>query len=242
MKWDNGFRLAQLDLQRGFPMILSYRRVSQDDQQHGPRAQSDRIEAWRANHNSEPFQDFFDDGVSGSVPLAKRPQGAALLEALKQEAGERLVVVAKLDRLFRSVADAAMTMDTWSKAGIKLVSLAENFDMTSPYGKAMAHIMSALAELERSMIRERTRAALQAKKRRGERVGTVPYGSTVDGNGKLVDDPQEQAVIAEIKSCYAAGLRMRRIAQRLNERGFVAKKGGPWGVSSVAAVLKRNGA
>src|SRR5438067_2366753 len=103
-------------------MSLAYRRCSTDDQQHGPKAQSDRIEAWARSQSMTIDQDFFDDGVSGSIPLADRPQGAVMLDALKRRAGERLVVVAKLDRLFRSVSDAALTLDAWSKAGIKLVA------------------------------------------------------------------------------------------------------------------------
>jgi len=149
-------------------MIFSYRRCSLDDMHHGPAAQADRIEAWARNQNVLVERDFFDDGVSGSIPLAERPQGAVMLNALKKKAGERLVVVAKLDRLFRSVADAATTIDSWDKAGIKLVAIGENFDMGSPLGRAMAQLASVFAELERAMIRERTKAALASKKARGE--------------------------------------------------------------------------
>jgi DNA invertase Pin-like site-specific DNA recombinase len=216
-------------------MILSYRRVSQDDQHHGPKAQTDRIESWRSNHISEPFEDFFDDGVSGSVPLAKRPQGAKLLAAAKPD---DTIVVAKLDRLFRSVADAAITLDAWGKAGIKLVALAENFDMTSSFGRAMAQVASVFAELERAMIRERTRAALQAKKRRHERVGSVPYGWN-DMNGQLVEDQREQEALTEMRAWRALGLTTRKIAEKLNQLGVTAKRGGKWGASSVASVLGR---
>src|SRR5262249_18820965 len=62
------------------------------------------------------------------------------------------------DRLFRSVADAANVIAEFDKKGIRLVSIGEGFDMTSAYGRAMAQMASVFAELERAMIRERTRS------------------------------------------------------------------------------------
>jgi hypothetical protein len=89
--------------------------------------------------------------------LASRPAGSKLLAAAKKS--KAVVVVAKLDRLFRSVADAASVIDEFDKKGIQLVAISESFDMTSPFGRAMAQMASVFAELERAMIRERTRSA-----------------------------------------------------------------------------------
>jgi hypothetical protein len=85
--------------------------------------------------------------------------------------------VAKLDRLFRSVADAANVIADFDTKGIQLVSIGESFDMSSPYGRAMAQMASVFAELERAMIRERTRSAMSVKRSRGERIsGYAPVG------------------------------------------------------------------
>ena len=80
-------------------------------------------------------EEFEDPGVSAGKPLASRPAGSKLLAAARK--GKAVVVVAKLDRLFRSVADAASVIDDFDKRGIQLVAIAESFDMTSPYGRAM---------------------------------------------------------------------------------------------------------
>jgi DNA invertase Pin-like site-specific DNA recombinase len=98
---------------------------------------------------------FEDAGVSGGKALATRPAGTRLLAAARKN--KPVLVVAKFDRLFRSVADAAQTIADFDKKGIELVAIAESFDMTSPYGRAMAQMASVFAELERAMIRERTR-------------------------------------------------------------------------------------
>jgi hypothetical protein len=67
-------------------------------------------------------------------------------------------------------ADAAKVIAEFDKRGIQLVAIAESFDMTSPYGRAMAQMASVFAELERAIIRERTRSAMSVKRSRGERI------------------------------------------------------------------------
>ncbi len=220
-------------------MIYSYRRVSTDDQQNGPAAQSDAAKSWMQrtfiNPEKECRTDFFDNGVSGSVPLDKRPEGGKMCQKL---ANGDTVVVAKLDRLFRSVADAAVTIAEWNKRHIKMVALYEGFDMSTPMGLAMAQMASVFAELERSMIRERTRAALAAKKARGECVGEVPYGWCNVG-GKLVESAHEQGVIGQIRDMWTAGKTKDAIARALNVGCVSAKKGGKWGKTQVQRVLQR---
>jgi putative DNA-invertase from lambdoid prophage Rac len=219
-------------------MIYSYRRVSTDEQHNGPEAQYDAIERWRATKEASPsiLMDFFDNGVSGSVPLGQRPAGVQLLASIKPD---DTVVTAKLDRLFRSVADAATTINDWCKRGVTLVAIAEGFDMTNPYGKAMAQMASVFAELEREMIRSRTKAALAAKKARGECVGEVPYGWYKDPvSGMLLTNQTEQQIIRNIVE-MSAYMTPKEIAMALNDAYHPAKKGGKWGKTQVQRVIDR---
>src|SRR5207237_5800541 len=95
-----------------------------------------------------------------------------------------VLIVAKFDRLFRSVADAAQTIVDFEKRGIELAAIAEGFDMTNPFGRAMAQIASVFAELERAMTRERTKAAMNVKRARNERISHhVPYGWNEGAHG-----------------------------------------------------------
>ena len=223
-------------------MIYSYRRVSTEEQVNGPQAQEDAILKWLEAHDDvyenakNMHVDFFDDGVSGSVPFNERPAGAALANALKE--GDT-IVVSKLDRLFRSVADAANMIGMWNSANIKLVSISEGFDMGNPYGRAMAQMASVFAELEREMIRARTKEALDAKRARGECVGTVPYGYDRVGN-MMVNNDAEQARIEKIMSMRVqGGLEAREIADTLNLHGIKAKNGGLWHKTQVQRVIAR---
>src|SRR5262245_19101499 len=128
---------------------LSYFRVSseaQADSGLGLEAQRQRIAAYCQMQGRRLAQVFEDPGISGGKPLASRPAGGKLLAAARK--GKSLVIVAKLDRLFRSVADAATVIVDFDKKGIQLVALAEGFDTTNPYGRAMAQMASVFAELE----------------------------------------------------------------------------------------------
>lgn len=218
-------------------MIHTYRRVSTQEQHLGPIAQTESIQRW-LSQNPGVTQDYFDDGISGGTPLGLRPEGARLLGAV--QAGDT-VVCSKLDRLFRSVVDAAGTIDAWTKLGVKTVSLAEGFDMGNPYGKAMAQMASVFAELERAMIRQRTRDALAAKKERGEIVGVAPYGwSNVPGTGQVLVNHKEQEVIQIIASCRAAGMKQRLIVDKLNGMGIKTRHGSGWRQNLISEILTRH--
>jgi hypothetical protein len=113
---------------------ISYVRVSSEEQADSGlslEAQRQRIAAYCAMKGPHLAEVFEDPGISAGKPLASRPAGSKLLAAAKK--GRAVVVVAKLDRLFRSVADAASVIDDFEKRGIQLVAIAESFDMTSPY-------------------------------------------------------------------------------------------------------------
>src|SRR5262249_35160335 len=120
----------------------------------------------------------------------------------------------------RSVADAANVIDDFDKKGIQLVSIGEGFDMTHAYGRAMAQTASVFAELERAMIRERTRSAMSVKRKRGERIsGYEPFGWDFGPKGRLVENAREQKIIARMRRMQAEGMSFRGIGVRLDEEG-----------------------
>src|SRR5712692_9103254 len=109
---------------------------------------------------------FKDDGISGAT--TKRP---ALLRCLKKlEPGDTLIVW-KLDRLGRSLRDLITMLDDLKRREVKFRSLTEHIDTDTPTGRAMWQMIGLLAELERNLIGERTRAGVKAAKRRGVKFG-----------------------------------------------------------------------
>jgi len=147
-------------------MIRAYLRTSTDRQDLGLSAQRDAIERW-AESKGLTIGEWTAEQISGSVRPHKRPEFGALLERL--EAGDTLVV-SRLDRLARSLVGLAEILEAAHSCGWTLVVLDPALDTTTPYGRTLAQVAGAFAELERELIRQRTREALRARKERGELV------------------------------------------------------------------------
>ncbi len=159
----------------------------------------------------------------GADALDRRPQLAAAMRAAKKQ--DATVVVAKLDRLSRDVAFISSLMAR--KVPFVTVELGTQAD---PF---MLHIYAALAEQERRMISQRTKAALKAAKARGSRIGTPDYGK---------HNRQAAAKRAfELKPIFIelAELSARQIALELNRRKVTTPTGRPWSSKTVIRVQAR---
>ena len=228
---------------------IGYIRVStaeQADSGLGLAAQDERIRAYCRMKGLELREIISDNGVSGGKPLHNRPGGAVLLDSLKRKLG-LAVVVLKLDRAFRNAADCLATVEKWDRAGVALhiVDLGGNsIDSTTAAGKFMLTVLAGAAEMERNLTRERTKAAMQVKRARGQRISRhIPYGYDLGADGTtLAENPAEQAVIEEILQARARGVSLAKIAQGLTDRGIPTKQGGTrWSHKTVAGLVRRCG-
>jgi len=147
-------------------MIIGYARVSTQDQ--NPELQLDALRATGC-------EQVFTDKASGA--LRERPELTACLRMLRK--GDALVVW-KLDRLARSLKDLVELMHDLDARGVGFRSLTETIDTTNAGGRLVFHVFGALAEFERSLIRERTLAGLAAARARGRRGGRKAAMSKAD--------------------------------------------------------------
>jgi DNA invertase Pin-like site-specific DNA recombinase len=138
-------------------MLVGYARVSTDDQELA--LQRDALAAAGCER-------IFTDTMSGAK--AERP---GLAEALDFVRSNDTLVVWRLDRLGRSLTNLIELMTTLAERGVGFRSLSEQIDTTTSGGKLVFHIFGALAEFERELIRERTRAGLAAARARGRQGG-----------------------------------------------------------------------
>ncbi|TXG87851.1 MAG: recombinase family protein [Rhodocyclaceae bacterium] len=178
---------------------------------------------------------YKDEGVSGKTGLDKRP---ALLEAIAELGKGDVLIVAKRDRLGRDPLAVAMIESAVKRKGARIASAAgEGSDGDSPTDILMRRMVDAFAEYERLVIGARTKSALQAKKARNERVGSIPYGHRLDDDGKtLIADNDERAIIAEVIQLQAEGLSLRAIAARLESAGH-RPRGNGWHPQTVKNIL-----
>lgn len=152
-------------------MMFGYSRVSTEEQAasgNGLDAQRTAIDA-AADQRGWDMEHYTDAGVSGKVI---GPQLQEVLQLLANGQGDGLVV-AKLDRLSRSIINAANVIEYAQAQGWSLVLLDIGVDLTTAAGRMVAHNVMGFAQYERELIGERTKAALAAKKARGERLGRV---------------------------------------------------------------------
>lgn len=136
---------------------------------------------------------FTDQGISGSA--TSRPGLDRALKALKE--GDTLTVW-KLDRFGRSLSHLVQTVAELGERGVAFRSITENIDTESAPGRLVLHMMGALAEFERSLIVERTRAGLTAAKRRGVKLGRKPVltPAQVKHARRLIDDGESPRIVA----------------------------------------------
>jgi DNA invertase Pin-like site-specific DNA recombinase len=113
---------------------------------------------------------YVDDGVSGATPPGEREKLSAALQRL-QQGPESVLLFMRVDRASRSVKDLLELRDTSEQEGWTLAAADGSVDLTTPHGRTMFTMQGAFAELERDLIKARTREALAALKARGVRLG-----------------------------------------------------------------------
>jgi DNA invertase Pin-like site-specific DNA recombinase len=217
---------------------IGYVRVSTEKQaDHGVSlaAQSEKIRAMAVVQGAD-LADILVDAESAKS--LDRPGMERLLALIDARAVD-VVIIAKLDRLTRSVKDLAELLERFNRRGVSLVSVAESLDTGSAAGRLVLNIMTAVSQWEREAIGERTRDAMRHKRANGERVGTVPFGFRLAEDGKrLEEEPAEQDILARIRELKAARYTTRRIAEELNRQGFTTRRGTAWRFQYVAEALR----
>jgi len=144
-----------------------------------------------------------------------------LLQSKKAEG----LVVAKLDRLTRSIKDLSLLLDNLFKK-VSLFSVTELIDTKSPGGRLVLNILTSVSQWEREELAERTKEALMIKKAKGEYTGgKTPLGWRVDEQGEEVPDEEEQELIAIVRGYRDNRLSYSEIAQKLTEAHFTSRTG-----------------
>jgi DNA invertase Pin-like site-specific DNA recombinase len=193
---------------------VGYIRVSTEDQARegiSLDTQKAKIEAYAAINDLELLGIIRDEGASGK-DLER--EGMAKLLDLVESGKVEAVIVYKLDRLSRRTLDTLSLTESFESKGIAFHSISEKVDTKSATGRFFLTIISALAQMERDMIAERTKDALAHKRQKGEWTGRVPFGFRMENN-RLVEDPEQIKVIQKAKRLRRSGKSLREISRAL---------------------------
>jgi len=176
--------------------VALYARVSTKNSQD-PETQLLALREYAKARELEVFSEYVDVGISGSKD--SRPALNQLMEDARKRRFDA-VLVARFDRFARSTRHLVLALEEFNALGVDFISLSECIDTSTPMGKMVYTVIAAVAELERSLIRERVIMGLQRAKAQGKRLGR-PRGS--------------KAHVKRIQKLKSQGLSVRQIASEM---------------------------
>jgi DNA invertase Pin-like site-specific DNA recombinase len=217
---------------------VGYCRVSTEEQARegvSLAAQEEKIRAYASLYDLDLVKVIWDAGVSAkSLDRPGLYDALALLNGGEAEA----LVIAKLDRLTRSVADWGVLIERHFAKRHALLSVADQIDTRTAAGRLVLNVLVSVAQWEREAIGERTAAALAYKKSQGEHVGRPPYGFTLVDR-RLVPVREQHDVAIQILELRREGLTLQGIAEILEAEGVPTQRGGRWQARTVSNILSR---
>ncbi|MDD4222225.1 MAG: recombinase family protein [Methanomethylophilus sp.] len=219
-----------------------YVRVSTEEQAmegYSLAAQKEVLSNYCIAHGLTVYRVYEDDGFSGRN--TRRPGYQQMLKEIKEW---DVMIVLKMDRIHRNSRNFMNMMDQLERKDKKFVSATESLDTSNAVGRFVVSMIQNIAQLESEQIGERTYIGMKEK---AETLANTPAASRTLGfnppfgylleKGILLAEPAELDTVAGVFTDYLGGTTMAMIAYRLNQRRVLTKRGNPWTVYSVSAVL-----
>jgi DNA invertase Pin-like site-specific DNA recombinase len=151
-----------------------------------------------------------------------------------------VVIVAKLDRITRSVRDLGELIERFDGSGVQFASVADNIDTNTAAGRLVLNVMASVAQWERETIGERTADALEHLRANGKRISRfAPYGFRLTTDGNVEPDPHEQEAVGMIRQYRSNGMKLDQIGTELAAQGFHARNGAQLSAKVIRSVVLR---
>ena len=219
-------------------MIIGYCRVSSDKQADvgmSLEVQESQIRKYAELYEIE-LMDIVVDGGESAKNL-RRPGMERIIDLMDSGLCSGVLVV-KLDRLTRSVKDLCHLLERYFSKDKVLISVQEKIDTNSAMGRMVINVVMSISQWEREATSERTRAVLQHKKVKGERVGNIAFGYKLAPDGvHLEEHLREQEILKSITEMRKSGMTLDEISKDARLRGYQSRKGKPFSISSIHAML-----
>ena len=215
----------------------SYLRVSGPGQLDGdgfPR-QREAVRRYASANSFEIVEEFLEEAVPGKTEMDNRPALGRLMERL-ETTGVKVVLVENADRLARDLVINELIVREFQKLSVRVISASGGVDLTSgsddnPTAKLIRQILAAVAEFDRCMIVNRTRAARERLRiKNGKCEGRKAYGMR----------PEEESILEDILTCHRRGVRADLIAATLNVQGRWSRYGKRWNSGTVWKIINRH--
>ena len=218
--------------------IGAYIRVSTERQVEGYsiEGQITQIEQYCQFNGYELVDIYADRGISGKS--MNRPELQRMLNDAKNGKLD-CVMVYKTNRLARNTSDLLTIVEELHRQNVEFFSLSERMEVKNSTGKLMLQILASFSEFERNTILENIYTGQHQRALEGYYQGNLPlgYNNIPDNKKELMINQHEANIVKYIFESYAKGHGYRKIANALNHKGYVTKKGNPFSISAVTYIL-----
>ncbi|MCY1597353.1 cassette chromosome recombinase CcrB [Staphylococcus pettenkoferi] len=219
-------------------LVGGYIRVSTERQVEGYsiEGQITQIEQYCQFNGYELVDIYADRGISGKS--MNRPELQRMLNDAKNGKLD-CVMVYKTNRLARNTSDLLTIVEELHRQNVEFFSLSERMEVKNSTGKLMLQILASFSEFERNIILENIYTGQRQRALEGYYQGNLPlgYNNIPDNKKELMINQHEANIVKYIFESYAKGHGYRKIANALNHKGYVTKKGNPFSISAVTYIL-----
>lgn len=197
-------------------------------------AQKRTLEKYADAMNYTIFEYYSDEGIPGKR-MKNRPGLLRMLEDVRQRKID-IVLIWKITRLGRNTTELLQMSDLFQKYNVRLISVTESFDTSTPMGKLFFCILSAFAEYENEMRGENVRAGIEERMRQGKRFFAQAFGFDIK-NGVATVNEEEKKQLHYFHQLFQEHQNLHKCANILQKNGYVGKRGIPFSAAALCCIL-----
>ena len=216
---------------------IGYIRNSRLSQENSVETQKKLITDYCNTHDIHLDKIVVDEGISGSGEKTHKRDGYNSVMKMVEDGEVDNLVVISLSRWGRNLGEIYKSVQLMEKKNVKFLSIKENIDTSSPYGRFTINLLSSLYEMELELIRERTKDTLKVKKQNNKVYSKTPYGFDRVKND-LVENKTEIRMMRKMFRLKESGFNYGDISRYLTKNRKKTKSGGKWTPQNVYSVMK----
>ena len=218
-------------------MNIGYIRNSRLIMENSVKTQNTLINDFCKTHNIKLDKIVVDEGISGSGDKTNKRDGYNSVMDMIGDGKVNILVVISISRWGRNLGEIYKSVQLMEKENVKFLSIKENIDTSSPYGRFTINLLSSLYEMELELIRDRTKDTLKVKKESGKVYSPTPFGFDRVGND-LVENKKEKRLLRKMLKLKNGGMSYGDVSKYLTKNRHKNKSGGKWTRENVYSVMK----
>ena len=220
-----------------YKMNIGYIRNSRLTQENSVEVQTKLVSDFCKTQDIKLDKIILDEGISGSGEKTNKRDGYnSVMDMINNGEVDTLVVIS-ISRWGRNLGEIYNSVRVMEKKNTKFLSIKENIDTSSPYGRFTINLLSSLYEMELELIKERTKDTLRVRKENGKVYSPTPFGFDRVGD-ELVENKKEKRLLRKMLKLKNGGMSYGEVTKYLSRNRHKNKSGEKWTRGNVFSVLK----